>query len=92
VEIRMILRGILAERFAYLMQKYGATTNASLVTVLVHDKYNELKERSGNPGVLEEETIILKKVAKMHAACHEVEHDPETVEQLIEQVNSEESQ
>jgi CTP:phosphocholine cytidylyltransferase-like protein len=43
VQMRLILKGLLMERFLYLKEKYGAKTNKALVELLITEKYTELK-------------------------------------------------
>jgi len=43
VQTRLILKGLLMERFLYLKEKYGAKTNKALVEPLITEKYTELK-------------------------------------------------
>ena len=47
VQVRVILTGLLKERFLYLRDKYGATTNKSLVEMLITEKHAELTKGGG---------------------------------------------
>jgi len=43
ITMRLELTGMLKDKFDYLKQKYGATTNKSLIEIIITEKYEELK-------------------------------------------------
>ena len=47
IQMRLTLKGLLKERFLYLKEKYGATTNKSLVEMLITEKHAELTKGKG---------------------------------------------
>ena len=60
--VRVILTGLLKERFLYLRDKYGAATNKSLVEMLITEKHTELTKevRVTLEGLLTERFLYLK--------------------------------
>lgn len=52
VQMRLTLRGLLKEKFLYLKERYGASTNKGLVELLITEKYAEVKgeESSSSAG------------------------------------------
>lgn len=45
VQMRLVLKGLMKEKFLYLKKRYGITTNKSLVETLITEKHTELTKR-----------------------------------------------